>query len=310
MQHFTLRSSDGRTTLHAVMWQPQGTPVAILQIAHGMIEYIERYDDFAQFLCAQGFLVVGHDHLGHGASIRHVSNWGHFGDQDGFDRVVDDLHVMRKHMRLKYPDTPYFILGHSMGSFALRSYLTKHAQGLSGAIIMGTGHIPAPKLCAAIALGNLISLFAGPRYRSTLLTFATIGTLNLPFKQEGKNAWLTRDKDIVAAYNIEPRCSFMFTVSSFTSMYKTMLRLHHKNSFDGVPEDLPILLVSGKADSLSGMGKRVEALYATYKAAGLRNTSLRLYPDCRHEVLNELGREAIFADLYRWLVDHLPAAQG
>ena len=165
MQHFTLRSSDGRTTLLAVMWQPQGKPVAILQIAHGMIEYIERYDAFAQFLCAQGFLVVGHDHLGHGASIRHVSNWGHFGDQNGFDRVVDDLNVMRKHMRLKYPDTPYFILGHSMGSFALRSYLCTHAQGLSGAIIMGTGHIPALKLAlekigtAAFPQGDVACIF-------------------------------------------------------------------------------------------------------------------------------------------------------
>ena len=114
MHHFTLRSSDTRTPLHAVMWQPEQPPVAIVQIAHGMIEYIERYDEFARFLCEQGFLVVGHDHIGHGASIRNVGDWGHFADSDGFDILIEDLHVLRSHMQAQYPQTPYFLLGLSL----------------------------------------------------------------------------------------------------------------------------------------------------------------------------------------------------
>lgn len=309
MHHFTIRSSDGRTPLHAVMWQPQGKPVAILQIAHGMIEFIERYDAFAQYLCAQGFLVVGHDHLGHGASIHKARDWGHFADQDGFKFVVKDLHVLRRHVQAKYPNLPYFMLGHSMGSFALRTYISRHPRGLSGVIIMGTGNIPAWKMSAAVALGSIVSRVLGPRHRSALLTFVTLGSLNNPYRQEGKNAWLTRDKDIVAAYNNEPRCSFRFTAASYTSMYKAMLALHDMRTFDTVPRDLPVLLISGKADPLGGMGKRIEALYGIYQSVGMQNVTLKLIPDCRHEVLNELNREEIFADLYRWITAQLPAVK-
>lgn len=307
MHHFTLRSSDGRTPLHAVMWQPQSEPVAVVQIAHGMIEYIERYDAFAQYLSRHGFLVVGHDHIGHGASIRNATDWGHFADRDGFAIVVDDLHVVRNHVHAKYPHTPYFLLGHSMGSFAVRTYLTRHAEGLSGALILGTGQHPAWQLRCALALGTLIVHTLGPRYRSRLLAYATTGALNLPFREEGQNAWLTRDRAVVEAYNHEPRCSFQFTAASYASMYRAMLALHEKQAVSSLPAGLPILLASGQADPLGGMGKRVRALYEAYKATGLRDVTLRLYPDCRHELLNELDRERVFADIHQWLSDHLPA---
>ena len=305
MQHFTLRSSDGRTPLHAVMWQPSGEPVAILQIAHGMIEYIERYDSFAQYLCAQGFLVVGHDHIGHGASIRNATDWGHLGDHDGFETVVADLHVIRLHMHAKYPHTPYFMLGHSMGSYALRCYLSRHADGLAGAIIMGTGNMPAWQMRAAAVLSSAIARVCGPRHRSRLLTTLTIGTLSRPYREEDANAWLTRDRAIVEAYNREPRCSFQFTAASYASLYKALVKLCDPRMISAIPADLPVLITSGEADPLGGMGKRVRLLHAAYQAAGLRDVTLRLYPDCRHELLNELNRQEIFADLHAWLTAHL-----
>lgn len=307
MQPFTLRSSDGRTPLHAVLWKPQGDPLAILQLSHGMVEYIERYDAFAQFLSAKGFLVVGHDHIGHGASIKNAADWGHFSDHNGFETVIEDLHVVRKHMQIEYPNLPYFLLGHSMGSFAVRNYITRHAQGLCGALILGTGNQDVLTLHAAHAMATLLSKTLGPRHRSKLLTYLALGSLNKPFRSEGENAFLTRDQQIVAAYNAEPRCSFQFTAASYQSMFSGMLALHNRDVLSHMPRELPLFLASGSADPLGGMGKGIEKLLAAYKSLGMKDVTLKLYPDARHELLNELDRESIYADIFSWLSTHFPA---
>lgn len=306
MQHLTLHSSDGRTILHAAKWAPEGTPIAVLQIAHGMVEYIERYDAFARFMCAQGFLVVGHDHIGHGASIRGAGDWGHFADKDGFTFVVEDIKRLHAHIASEYPQLPYFLLGHSMGSFAVRNVLLNPPEDLCGALILGTGNQSPALLRAGKQLAGAMCAVYGPRHRSKLLTYLALGSLNRPFREEGlENAFLTRDQHIVYSYNAEPRCSFRFTAASYQSMFTAMLRLHDAQALSGMPRELPLFVASGMADPLGGMGKDIKKLAESYQALGVRDVTLKLYPDCRHELLNELDRETIYADILAWLKAHI-----
>lgn len=141
-EKFTFLSADGKTTIHAVKWIPEdGKYEAILQITHGMIEFVERYRPFAEFLTENGFMVVGHDHLGHGDSVASKDDWGYFAENPS-DTVIADMHALRTMIQKENPGVPYFMMGHSMGSYMLRKYLTIHNDDLRGAIIMGTGCVP------------------------------------------------------------------------------------------------------------------------------------------------------------------------
>ncbi len=299
---FTYLSADQKTQIHVIEWIPDGEVKAVLQISHGMVEYVARYNDFAGFLADQGFYVTGNDHLGHGASVVKDDDHGFFGDPNGNGWVIRDIHKLREMTTEKYPDCPYFMLGHSMGSFLLRQYLTKYGEGLTGAIIMGTGQQPAGVLRIGKMLCKSIAAFKGWRYRSSFINNMAFGSYNKAFEPARTHVdWLTKDEKIVDAYLADPWCTFMFTVNAYYQMFNGIERAQDPANIAKIPKDLPVLFVSGQDDPVGAQGKGVEEVYASYQKAGIKNLSKKLYQGDRHEILNELDRAEVYQDLLDWM---------
>jgi len=306
---FYYPSADGLTKIHAVEWVPEGKPQAVLQICHGMTEYVGRYEDFAAFLSEQGFYVTGNDHLGHGQSVRAAKKdlHGYFGHPDGNKWVIADIHTLRCRTKERFPDVPYFFLGHSMGSFLTRQYLTLHGEGLSGAVIMGTGTTPVPVLKLGQFLCRLIAAFRGWQYRSALVNGMAGGSFNKRFEPaRTPKDWLSKDTARVDKYVADPLCMFTFTVNGYFQMFRGMERMQQPEAMARIPKGLPLFFVSGEDDPVGNFGAGVKAAFEACRKTGLTDVSMKLYPKDRHELLNELDRESVYRDLLSWFLKHLP----
>ena len=313
--HFTYPSADGQTQIHAICWTPTEKPRAILQIAHGMVEFIDRYDDFARYLNELGILVTGNDHLGHGDSVTSRDNWGYFADKDSPEVLLQDLYSLTARTKDRYPGVPYILLGHSMGSFLVRNWLCRWGNELQGAIVMGTGMQPKMLVQAGKLVCRILAGFAGRkgwRHRSSFVDNMAFGSYNKTFEPaRTKRDWLTRDEAMVDRYLAEPRCSFLFTLNGYHTLFSAIESLHDAELLRKMPPDLPVLFVSGEADPVGDFGKGVRLAADTFLAAGMRDVDLWLYTG-RHEILNETDRDLVYAELARWLVDiaegnHRPA---
>ena len=300
--HFTYPSADGRTLIHAIRWIPdEQKPVGILQIAHGMVEFIDRYDEFARFLNQKGYVVVGNDHLGHGQSVVSENDLGYFGD-DGSDNLIADIHSLRTRTQGDYPGLPYFMLGHSMGSFLLRAYLGTYAEGLAGAIIMGTGQHNPAVLLAGRVISKIVAFLKGARYRSNLLTGMVLGGFNKAFEPaETPVDWLTRDTAIARAYAENPLNNFRFTASAYNQMFGVFSVAESVKTAKAIPEDLPMLIISGSDDPVGAFGKGVRKAHARYQKRGMRDLTLKLIASARHEVLNEINRNQTYQYIFNWM---------
>ena len=303
-KNLSFLSCDGKTDIHTVIWEPDVAPVGVLQIIHGMVEYIERYDEFARYINSKGFLVVGHDHLGHGQSVRSIEDWGYISDMAQARSLVRDIHTLRKMTQKMYPKLPYFILGHSMGSYLLRRYICSKAEGLSGVIIVGTGQESETKTKAGLMLVRMTAEAKGWRYRSRKITEMTFSGPYKEYDLSGKDlsrCWLTDDREIAKKYYEDDRCQFIFTLSGYEALISTVLYCSKKANIDRIPKDLPMLITSGDKDPVGNMGKSVKKVYQTYVKEGLWNTECKLYPGMHHEILNEVGRDEVYADIYSWI---------
>lgn len=299
---FYYPSKDGVTSIHAIEWIPVSRPRAVLQISHGMVEYIDRYNEFAEYLCERGVYVVGQDHLGHGQSVTDEESHGYFHAGNGNQYVIGDIHELRRRTRQRYPDVPYFMLGHSMGSFLTRQYIQMYGNGLAGVIIMGTGYKSAPVLHAGRLLCRIIRAMKGDRYRSRLVNQMAFGSYNRKFVPARTEVdWLTKDEAIVDKYREDPWCTFLFTVNAYYFMFTGMLELTKKPNIRRIPRNLPIFFVAGKDDPVGNFGKGVEKVFRQYKKAGIKDLAIKLYKDDRHEILNELDRQQVYEDIWRWL---------
>ena len=305
---FSFPSADGRTTVHAVRWTPEdGKYRAILQITHGMVEYIERYRAFAEFLNDNGFLVVGHDHIGHGESVVSKDEWGYFAEHPS-DTVVADMHTLREMTQKEHPGVPYFMLGHSMGSYMLRKYLAIHGEGLAGAVIMGTGCIPDNTTKLAMFIAKMQAAFLGWHHRSKLLQKLSYDKYYHQFDLTGKNAsnsWLTKDEEIVKAYYADPKCTFVFTVNAYMGLFEAVLFDNQQENIEAVPKSLPLFFVSGAMDPVGGCGSGVKKVYNKFDVAGKEDITWKLYDNDRHEILNETDRDVVYHDILAWMNVHL-----
>lgn len=303
---FYYPSKDGNTEIHTIEWKPDGEVKAVLQIAHGMVEYVDRYNEFAQFLCEQGFYVVGNDHLGHGKSIQSKSEYGFFHDKYGNACVLGDMHTLRLRTEKKYPGVPYFLLGHSMGSALARQYIKMYGNGLSGVILMGTMDRTRGELKLALRICGAMQLLKGGHYRSKMVNNFTIGCYNKKFKPaKTKVDWMTSDSERLEQYVTDPLCSFTFTVNAYYHMFTGMLQMKNKQSVYMIPKKLPVFFVAGSDDPVGNFGKGVRKVYEKYKEAGITDVSLRLYPGDRHELLNETDRNQVYQDLLEWLEERM-----
>lgn len=305
MNSFELIGKDN-LKLYGVCWDTVASPKAVLQISHGMAEHILRYDGFAKFLNESGYIVYGHDHRGHGRSVRSEADLGYFSDTDGWTKLVDDLYTMTQHIKRQHEGLPVFIFGHSMGSFALRHYLSRYGQFVDGAIICGTGDNPAWLSKIALMLAKAECKFKGARHRSQLLTNLSFGSFNKQFKPNQTDFdWLNRDGAEVRKYIDDPLCGVVFTSGFYRDFLSGILELSSPESVGRIPKDHPYLFISGKSDPLAEDGKAIERVSGAFKAAGIKQVRVQLYPEARHEIALELNREAIYTDVVNWLDEQL-----
>ncbi|HJB59435.1 MAG TPA: lysophospholipase [Candidatus Faecalibacterium faecipullorum] len=294
--------------LNVLVCLPEGRPRAVLQMTHGMVEYIGRYEELARFLAGQGIAAVGHDHLGHGGTAATKEDYGYFGRPDGNRLLLDDIFAVTRWAKAlpALAGLPWFLLGHSMGSFYARQYLCEHGGELSGAILMGTGWQPRAAALAGRALCHLLAAFKGWHYRSKLVDGMAFGSYNRSFAPARTSKdWLNRDGREVDRYLADERCSFRFTLNGYDSLFTGLARLCDKRLLAQAPKDLPLLFLSGADDPVGSRGKGVERAAQSLRDAGVRHIAVKLYPAARHELLLELNRQEVFADIQAFMEQHI-----
>jgi alpha-beta hydrolase superfamily lysophospholipase len=308
-EYFFQSHDDPKTQIHAVRWLPEDDEyVGVLQICHGMQEYILRYDEFATYMADRGFVVVGHDHIGHGLSVRNQDELGIMHTDRPAEVMVEDILTNYEMTKREYPNLPYTILGHSMGSYLLRRFLSEKALSLSGlnaAIIMGTG----TEADAAIKMGklvvNMLISMKGRDHRSKFVANLMYGAPYKKYDVTGanpENSWLSKNVESVKAYYANPLDNYMFSLNGYKVLLDCTGYDNRKENIDKIRKDLPILFVSGKDDPVGNLGKGVEAAYNKFLDCGITNIDLKLYENDRHEILNETDRENIYQDIYEWIL--------
>ena len=290
---FSLPSSDGIHTLAAFCWTPEN-PVGVIQLSHGMCEYILRYTDFAERMCDAGFAVVGHDHLGHGYTARNADELGYITDaKDPALCLVKDVYAVNSWIKSTFPTLPVILYGHSMGSFVARRALTEYKDAWDAAVLSGTAGPEAPTGAGKL-LCRVLGLF-GKYNRSALLYNIAFGSYDKPFKSDGiKNAWLTRDHAVIERYNADPFCSYRFTVNGYLTLFTLLGAVSSKDWASKMPLDLPMLLVSGEDDPVGNFGKGVREVEARLRKAGAKELSSMYFEGMRHEPHNETDNDKFF----------------
>lgn len=298
----TFKSHNGIFDISYYIYKPAIKPVAVLQITHGMCEYIERYEHFIHFMTNAGIVVTGHDHAGHGFSLNSKKDLGYFSNDPFDSTLVEDLKTMSDLTEETFPGLPHFILGHSMGSFILRKYLGQYGSDLDGVILSGTGG-ENKATGGGVMLAKTMAKVKGERYRSPFLNKIFFNGFTDHYKDENeKFAWLSRDKRIVNTYKKDPRCNFIFTLNGFMGFLKIMQDVTKKGYAQKLPKDIPYFLFSGKEDPVGNYGAGVKETYKEFKKAGLKDVSYKLYENGRHEMLNELNKEEVYADVLNFMM--------
>lgn len=306
MKEIRLPSNDGVHKLHVVIWEPETEVKAVLQISHGMTEMIMRYDHFARFLNTKGILVIGNDHLGHGETAGCDEDLGYFCPENMSETVVKDLHSVTEYAKKEYPNVPYFLLGHSMGSFMARRYLMTFGEELTGAVIVGTGSQSKVVLMTGKIVSSLIQLFKGARHRSKFMVMASFGSYNERFKDEAHHcAWLTKDKEVWEFCANNKYCNFSFTINGYKTLFDVLSFIQKKENMQKIPQKLPIFMVAGTDDPVGSYGKDVKNIFETYQQIGIEDISLKLYEGDRHEIINELDKDVVYSDIYNWLEKYI-----
>lgn len=299
---FYFNSSTGKNKIHARMCVPDAEPRAIVQIIHGIAEYIGRYDEFMSFLADNGIIAVGTDHLGHGKSIESEEQTGFFAYDNGWDYVVRDEEVLRLAMHENYPELPIIVFGHSMGSFMTRTLLIRYPDAFNAAIISGTGNQGAALVNGGLFMGNLVTGLRGAHHYSKFLNNLAFGSYNKIYENpKTEYDWLSRDEANVQKYIDDPLCGFIPSCSLFRDMMTGVKFITNKKNLTAMNKDMPVYFMSGDMDPVGECGKGVQKAYNNFLEAGMKDVSIKLYPGGRHEMLNEINRDEVYADILAWL---------
>lgn len=300
MEHFYF-DSQGHGKIHGCRWLPEGKIRAVVQIVHGIAEYVERYDDFARFLNRQGYLVVAEDHMGHGKSIGETGIRGYF-HGGWFTAVADSYHLLER-TRAEYPNIPYILMGHSMGSFMVRTILEKYPDsGIAGCVICGTGWQPKALLRVGLSLCKLVCKTDGEKEPSPKLEKLVFGSYNKRVEQP-KTAfdWLNRDEKAVAAYIADPMCGFTASAGLMRELLTGISFIQKPGNLASMKKDLPVFFIAGGDDPVGAYGKGVEQAANAFRKAGMTDVERKLYPKGRHEILNELNKQEVYEDVANWI---------
>lgn len=297
-REFTLQSNYDNLALSCAEYTAEGgtqtNAKGVVQIVHGMCEYKERYEGFIDYLTQNGYIVFAHDHRGHGGSVTANENLGYFGDKKG-EAIVDDAALVTDEIRRLYPGLSVTLFGHSMGSLVVRAYIQKYEEKIDKLIVCGS---PSKNSLAGfgLMLNGVISAFRGKKYRSRLMANASTGGGDDKFPGEGKNAWLTRDKTVVEKYNADEKCNFVFSCNGFSNLLHLVKNAYKKKKYPAKHSDLPIFFMAGADDPVIGSEKKWLEAQQFLRDVGYKNVTGKLYPKMRHEILNELGKEEVYAD--------------
>ena len=299
MEEFYL-ASNGAGRMHCALWEPESAPRAVVQIIHGIAEHIGRYDHFARFLTQRGFVVCADDHMGHGLSVEAGGIYGYF--SGGWLSAVADERTLYEEMKRRYPALPYLMLGHSMGSFLLRTYLYTYPDAVDKAVISGTGWEDPTKVRLGKLVCKLEQARVGETSTSKLVTKLMFGSYNKPFGAvTSPNAWICSDEAVVAAYDADPLCGFDATVGLARDLLTGVEMNEQPENLDKMNKQLPIMFISGCKDPVGGMAKGVLKCIDAFKRSGMKDITIKLYPEGRHEMLNERNKAEVYQDILDWL---------
>lgn len=301
VSEFSFLSSNGHTKVYGYTYFPEEAARGTVQIAHGIAEHCERYDAFARFLCANGFAVFIYDHIGHGRSVDGPEELGWFAEADGWSKAVEDMHTVFKMTCSSFPGVPHALFGHSMGSFLTRTYLHVYPDDFSAAVICGTAHMAKPVVLAGKALASVLAAF-GPKKRSKFLNGVAFGSYNKAFQpQRTEYDWLTRDEAVVDAYMADPLCGYVATSRLYADMMGGLLDISDPENISKMNKAMPVFFIAGTMDPVGENGEGVRRAFEAFQKAGMQKAELKLYPECRHELLNELNRDEVYHDVLSWL---------
>lgn len=294
-------SSNKADNIAYYVYKPEGAPRALIQLSHGMCEYIERYEDFIDFLCRNGFAVIANDHLGHGNSVSDKADLGYFAVDKGWIYLINDLHRTSVIGKRLFKGLPHYIIGHSMGSLILRCYLAKYSSEIDGAMIVGTVGIN-PVLPAAKLLADSEIILHGVKSRSRKINNLMFGYACSRIKNNSTDFdWLSRDEAVVEKYVNDEKCNFVFTASAFRDLFMLLDYCSDRSWYKKVRRDIPLLLLAGGEDPIGGYGKGVMQVFRRLTAHGFTDAEIKICEGCRHEVFNETNKEEIYAEALHWL---------
>lgn len=298
--------NDAGAFVHIYHWSPSSSkPIkAVIQIAHGMAEAAERYVDLAKKLTNEGFIIYAHDHRGHGKTSPTIDDLGYPGN-NGVEGMFQDIILVRSWILERHPDTPLFLLGHSMGSFLTQKMMFTSHEPYHGFILSGTNG-PQPFIGLALSLAKLESQWRGHRHPSKLLNALSFGSFNHKFRPiRTPFDWLTRDKHEVDLYMQNPYCGFLCSSEFFHGLFRLLKNLHNPQLMRQIDIHKPVYIFSGDQDPVGGFGTGIKKLTQLYHAIGLRDLEVKLYEGGRHEMLHEINRDEVMENISRWLHQHI-----
>lgn len=300
-QEFMFNSRDGRTELHGIEWTPDGEIKGVVQIIHGMVEYIDRYDRFARFLSKRGYVVVGHDLLGHGQSVVSEEDLGYIAPKKGNGILISDMRRLWRITKDKYPDKPYVMMGHSLGSFLLRQYVQHYGNELAGVIYSGPGEYSLPELLGGRFLAGILMRREDGHYRSEKLNQLGLGRFNKDFEPaKTPYEWVSSDKLERLKYVGDPLTTFTMTANGYYHMFDGFIK-EKGGGRKRIPKDLSVLMLSGLEDPVGAYGEGVAKIAKTYERLGITDVEKHLYEKERHEILNGVKWKEAYRDIYLWL---------
>ena len=297
--------SCGAGRIHCCKWVPEGQPRAVVQLVHGIAEFVERYDTFANYLTALGYVVVAEDHMGHGQSINGDGIQGYF--HGGWFNAVADTCKLLQDTMAEYEGLPYILFGHSMGSFMARTILCKYPDsGISAAVICGTGWQPSFALPALLKVVEGICRKTGETKPNEQLQGMVFGSYNKKVEHpRTPYDWLTRDAKIVDAYIAHPLCGFTASCGLLRDMMTGIHYIQQPKHLAQMRKDLPVFFIAGGDDPVGPYGKGVHKAADAFRRAGMQDVRIKIYPLCRHEILNEINKEEVFADVADWIASKI-----
>lgn len=299
IKELTVKSTDNIHTLVGRIYIPDGEIKGVLHLVHGMTEHIGRYEPLFSFLAEAGYVAFGYDNLGHGKTAKDDSELGFIANKDGWKYLVNDVEAFALAVKHLYPDKPFYLMGHSMGSFIARLAAVSFNELYEKLIICGTGG-KNPLSNIGLIIADIIKSVKGEKYISKFLINMAFGAYNIRFDGSSKYNWLTKDKAIIEKYANDKFCTFSFTVSAMHDLVKLNSVCNEKKWYKDISKTLPILLISGECDPVGNYGKGVKQVYRDLLKVGA-DANLKLYPDCRHEILNDTCKDEVMADILEFL---------